>query len=128
MRFPRISVQQGHPLGPLLFALALHPLVQRVQECCSLLFQAWYLDDGTLIGNADGVAKALNIIQTDGPILGLKLNIQKTEVFWPSCNGLKMQQGLFPGEIGRPDRGVKLLGGAVSRDEGFISALAVKRA
>lgn len=122
------GVQQGDPLGPLLFALALHPLVQRVQECCSLPFQAWYLDDGTLIGNAAEVAKALNIIQTEGPVLGLKLNIQKTEVFWPSCNGLKMQQGLFPGEIGRPDRGVKLLGGAVSRDEGFISALAVKRA
>ena len=105
------GVQQGDPLGPLLFALALHPLVLILQESCSLPFQAWYLDDGTLIGNTIEVAKALNIIQTEGPILGLKLNIKKTEVFWPSCNGLKAQEGIFPAGIERPDRGVKLLGG-----------------
>ena len=57
----------------------------------------------------------------------LKPNIKKTEVFWPSCDGLKVKDGLFPAGIGRPDRGVKLLGGAVSRDAGFISDLAVKR-
>ncbi|PWA55862.1 hypothetical protein CTI12_AA424190 [Artemisia annua] len=44
------------------------------------------------------------------------------------ANAAEVQQGLFPVEIRRPDKGVKLLGGAVSRDEEFISALAVKRA
>ncbi|GKE88146.1 putative reverse transcriptase domain-containing protein, partial [Tanacetum coccineum] len=63
------GVQQGDPLGPLLFALVLHPLVHRIRDCCQLLFHAW-----------------------------------------------------------RPKLGVKLLGGAVSRDVGFISSLAVKRA
>ncbi|GKD55182.1 hypothetical protein Tco_1288569, partial [Tanacetum coccineum] len=68
------------------------------------------------------------IKMTEGPCLGLELNIKKTEVFWPSCNGVKVKEGLFPSDIGRPTLGVKLLGGAVSRDAGFISSLVVKRA
>lgn len=122
------GVQQGDPLGPLLFALVLHPLVHRIRDCCKLLFHAWYLDDGTIIGDTKEVAKALDIIRAEGPRLGLELNIKKTEVFWPSCNGVKVQVGMFPCGIGRPTLGVKLLGGAVSRDAGFISSLAVKRA
>ncbi|XP_076935722.1 uncharacterized protein LOC143602539 [Bidens hawaiensis] len=87
------GVQQGDPLGPLVFALVLHPLVHRIRDRCKLLFHAWYLDDGTLIGDAT-----------------------------------QTQEGLFQREIGRPVHGVKLLGGAVSRNEEFISGLALKRA
>ena len=60
------------------------------------------------------MAKALDIIQVFGPKLGLELNIRKTEIFWPSCDGNKHRGGLFPADIGRPTLGVKLLGGAVS--------------
>ncbi|GJZ75315.1 hypothetical protein Tco_0639780, partial [Tanacetum coccineum] len=52
----------------------------------------------------------------------------KTEIFWPSCNGTKLREGLFPVDIRRPSLGVKLLGGAVSRDTDFISGLALRRA
>ncbi|GJX21796.1 hypothetical protein Tco_0226241, partial [Tanacetum coccineum] len=55
-------------------------------------------------------------------------NMLESEVFWPSCNGVKVKEGLFPRDIRRPTLGVKPLGGAVSRDAGFISSLAVKRA
>ncbi|GKC70915.1 hypothetical protein Tco_1116798 [Tanacetum coccineum] len=58
----------------------------------------------------------------------VSLCLRDREVFWPSCNGVKVKEGLFPRDIGRPTLGVKLLGGAVSRDAGFISSLAVKRA
>ncbi|KAD4385977.1 hypothetical protein E3N88_26146 [Mikania micrantha] len=94
------GVQQGDPLGPLPFALVLHPLVHRIKVGCALSFHAWYLDDGTIIGDAKEVAKALDIIRAEGPVLGLELNIKKTEVFWPSCNGVKAQDGLFPCGIG----------------------------
>ena len=43
------GVQQGDPLGPLLFDLALHVLVRRLEEL-GLEFQVWYHDDGTLVG------------------------------------------------------------------------------
>ncbi|XP_076896048.1 uncharacterized protein LOC143548884 [Bidens hawaiensis] len=122
------GVQQGDPLGPLLFALALHPLIHQVRDGCKLLFHAWYLDDGMIIRDAIEVAKALDIIRSKGPSLGLELNIKKAEVYWSSCNGVKAKIGLFPIGIGRPELGVKLLGGAVSRDAGFISSLAITKA
>ena len=46
------GVQQGDPLGPLCFALSLHPIIERIkEEVPGLLINAWYLDDGTLCGS-----------------------------------------------------------------------------
>ncbi|KAL5474501.1 hypothetical protein EMCRGX_G026456 [Ephydatia muelleri] len=45
------GVQQGDPLGPMLFALVLQKLISTIDadgECLQLLLQAWYLDDGVL--------------------------------------------------------------------------------
>nr|GEV96092.1 hypothetical protein [Tanacetum cinerariifolium] len=78
-------VQQGDPLRPLLFALILHPLLHKIIDSCKLLLYAWYLDDGTVIGDSEEVARV-------------------------------------------PSSGVKLFGGAVSRDTDFISGLAMRRA
>ena len=45
------NVQQGDPLSPLLFSLAIQDLISD----CDNKFNMWYLDDGTLGGNADTV-------------------------------------------------------------------------
>ncbi|GJR53720.1 putative reverse transcriptase domain-containing protein [Tanacetum coccineum] len=90
------GVKQGDPLGPLLFALILHPLLHKIKDSCKLLLHAWYLDDRTIIGDLKEVARVLDIIK-----------------------GLS--------SLG-PSSGVKLLGGAVSRDADFISGLAMRRA
>ncbi|GJS29937.1 putative reverse transcriptase domain-containing protein [Tanacetum coccineum] len=121
-------VQQGDPLGPFLFALVLHLLVHKIRDTCKLLLHAWYLDDGTVIRDSEEVTRVLDIIKVSGPGLGLELNIKKTKIFWPSCNGVKLREGLFPVDIRRPYLGVKLLGGAVSRDTYFISGMAMRRA
>ncbi|GJY02842.1 hypothetical protein Tco_0360994 [Tanacetum coccineum] len=103
-------------------------LLHEIKDSCKLLLYAWYLDDGIVIGDSEEVARVLDIIKVSVPGLGLELNIKKTEIFWPSCNGMKLREGLFPVDIRRPSSGVKLLGGAVSRDEYFISGLAMRRA
>ncbi|GKA86632.1 hypothetical protein Tco_0808343 [Tanacetum coccineum] len=121
------EVWQDDPLGPILFAFVLHLLVYKIKDSCKLLLNAWYLDDGTVIKDSEEVAKVLDIIDVSGPDLGLELNIKKTEIFWPSCNGLKLREGLFHVDIRRPSSGVKLVGGAVSRDADFISGLAMRR-
>ncbi|GJR46042.1 putative reverse transcriptase domain-containing protein [Tanacetum coccineum] len=121
------GVQQGDPLGPLLFALVLHPLICKIKDSFSLSLHAWYLDDGTIIGDTLVVGKVLELIMKDGPRRGLHLNVNKTEVFWPREDPRSRLAGVFPPTIARPLHGVKLLGGPVSVDFGFSSELVLKR-
>ena len=69
------GVQQGDPLGPPGFSLTLRPIVERIKaKVPSLALNAWYLDNGTLVGPPEGLSAALDIIERDGPSLGLHLN------------------------------------------------------
>ena len=78
------GVQQGDPLGPLGFAITLQPIVERIKaEVPGLILNSWYLDDGTLMGSAEDLAKALNIIESDGPAVGLVLNRSKSLLYIP---------------------------------------------
>ncbi|XP_026428642.1 uncharacterized protein LOC113324540 [Papaver somniferum] len=121
------GVQQGDPLGLLLFALTLHPLILSIAKRCELELQAWYLDDGTVIGDTLMVAKALQIIQDEGAARGIFLNIRKTELFWPSPDPRASTIGVFPPYISRPEKGVKLLGAPFSLDAQFNADMVVRR-
>ncbi|GKB04677.1 putative reverse transcriptase domain-containing protein [Tanacetum coccineum] len=121
------GVQQGDPLGPLLFSLVLHPLICKIRDSFNLCLHAWYLDDGTIVGDTLVVGKVLELITEDGPRCGLHLNIDKTELFWPKEDPRSRLEGVFPPNISRPLHGVKLLGGPVSVDADFSSALVMKR-
>ena len=70
------GVQQGDPLGPALFSLA----VDRCARALKSPFNAWYLDDATIAGPADVVASDLCALATTLPKLGLHLNPAKCEV------------------------------------------------
>ena len=84
------GVQQGDPLGPLLFASALHPLALELsQGPLDLAF--FYLDDGVIAGDVAAVCAALAHIQTRSAHFGLHLNLDKSEVVClhnGSCSGL----------------------------------------
>ena len=70
------GVQQGDPLGPLLFCLTIHPLVSQLKsELC-----VWYLDDSSTGGPAEDVKHDLEVIVCEGAALGLHLNERKSEV------------------------------------------------
>ena len=82
-------VQQGDPLGPLGFALTLHPIFARIQqEVPGLLINAWYLDDSTLCGSPDDLAAALAIVEAEGPSWGLFLNWSKSLIAAPDISSV----------------------------------------
>ena len=87
-----LGVQQGDPLGPLLFALVLHKLVRSIakdKQCFPILFNTWYLDDGALAGPKSAIARALALIKQLGPPIGLWINTDKCEIF---CRGGSCQK------------------------------------
>ena len=71
------GVQQGDPLGPLLFAAALQPLAAELQRG-GLDLAFFYLDDGVVAGDVAAVAAALAHVQQRG--FGLSLNLNKCKV------------------------------------------------
>lgn len=115
------GVQQGDPLWTLLFALILHPLVNKIATQCKLQLYAWYLDDNTIIGDTSEVAKALNIIQAEGSsVVYISTSIKRRSFGHPLIPGC-LEDGVFPRNISSPALGVKLLGGPVSLNHQYCN-------
>ena len=103
------GVQQGDPLGPLGFALTLHPLVERIRaEVPSLTLNTWYLDDGTLVGPPGSLATALHIVESVGPSIGLHLNHGKSLLHVPG--NCEVSENPLPSDIPISKDGFCLLG------------------
>ena len=78
------GVQQGGPLGTLGFAITLQSIVEQIKaEVPNLTIDSWFLDDGTLMGSAEDLAAALNIVEAEGLALGLYRNRSKSLLFIP---------------------------------------------
>ena len=69
------GVQQGDPLGPVGFSLAVDDCARSMKSPLNV----WYLDDATLAGPVGVVAKDLLNLQSQLPELGLELNSAKCE-------------------------------------------------
>merc|ERR1712020_243439 len=76
-------VQQGDPLGPLLFSLAILDLTKSCVSPCNL----WYLDDGCIGGSPEEVLSDLDRIIAAGDSLGLHIKPSKCELFFLSPDG-----------------------------------------
>ena len=70
------GVQQGDPLGPLLFCLALHPILTE----CKAELRAGYLDDITLGGDVNLIGDEVDMLKTRALKIGLALNENKCEL------------------------------------------------
>jgi hypothetical protein len=99
----RCGVQQGDPLGPLLFCLALRAMLaearargqmpERNADCRGF----FYLDDGVFCGRAAQVRAALGAIQELGPSFGLHLHLEKCVLL--NAGTAEVPSGLFPREL-----------------------------
>lgn len=72
------GVQQGDPFGPAGFALALHSLVEKLQDTVSP--QVWHLDDSHILATRLQLHAAITEIQRQGTPLGIPLNPKKNAV------------------------------------------------
>jgi hypothetical protein len=125
------GVQQGDPLGPLLFAGALHSLVLDLRQGpLDLVF--FYLDDGVIAGDVAAVGAAVAHIQAQSAQLGLHLNLDKSEAISLGATTAALSAHLPPALVldssgqSRVQANFELLGAAVG-DAAFIAAHTQKR-
>ena len=71
------GVQQGDPLGPLLFAITIHPLLTQM----SSVFKCGYLDDISMSSDIDALTADFAALKYEASLLGLLLNTKKCEIF-----------------------------------------------
>jgi hypothetical protein len=82
----RAGVQQGDPLGPLFFSIAIALIRDRVFEAMppelrdAIDFEVSYLDDLTVAGSASAVRSFLTHLVAVSAEFGLHLNMNKTEL------------------------------------------------
>ncbi|KAJ0170830.1 hypothetical protein K1T71_013602 [Dendrolimus kikuchii] len=75
--YSKTGCQQGDPLGPAIFSLAIHPIITRLKS----KFNVWYLDDGTLGGEVDDVLEDFTILTKELKTIGLEINLSKCEYY-----------------------------------------------
>ena len=93
------GVQQGDPLGPFLFSLAIMDIVNKMKSDLNI----WYLDNGTIVGNTQTVLEDYQEILKALESHGLAINPTKCELHLinpqsEECkNALQSFQNITPG-------------------------------
>ena len=93
------------------FAIALHPIVERIiWGVSNLLINVWYmyLDDGTLCGSPEDLVKDFSIIEKDGLDKGFILKRMKSLLIIPEKNDFSLNP--LPSDITVSREGYVLLG------------------
>ena len=105
------GVQQGDPLGPLLFALALGELLEDYkvqvrkwdQELGgnAIAVRSFYCDDGVFVGHHTILQRTLDYFGSPkAKSYGLHLRLDKCEVWWPKAPDADVRAKYPPGEKG----------------------------
>jgi len=119
------GTQQGDPLGPFLFSIALQSLIMLIsKKYPNLSLNVWYMDDGTIAGSKNDISGVIDLILQLGPSLGLKLNLKKSVIYSPSNS--PFDDTLFSKDIGRANGGITTLGCPLGSPE-YLSAFFEKK-
>ncbi|OXA61805.1 RFX-like transcription factor daf-19 [Folsomia candida] len=119
--------QQGDPLGPALFSLVVHPILQAINTTLNM----WYLDDATVADSPAKVLEALATVVKMGEEVGLHLNTAKCEVGFMGATPLEEGelwaafQRAAPGILPILPETATLLGSPLT-DEAIVSVLGKK--
>ena len=120
------GVQQGDPLGPLLFSLGLLGVCRTLKQGLAQgSLAVWYLDDGTVVGEAKELTKAWKLICSEVGKAGLKVNQGKCELFGSRFDPAELLQGLEEVPLVH-DSGFDLLGAPIG-DKTFCESYVRKR-
>ena len=88
------GVHQGDTCGPLGFSLGLNmALAACEEEARSLLWEVWYLDDGTIVGSTSAVLGYLQRLVGELSNIGPELNPNKCRLLGP---GIQCSQAVSP--------------------------------
>jgi hypothetical protein len=101
------GAQQGDPLGPLLFCMAIQPIVNKLKSRLNV----WYLDDGTIGDTQEVVMSDFEYITEESKRIGLEINISKCETVGNiDRNSLQHEIKILP------NNEVFLLGASLNKD------------
>jgi len=109
-----VGVQQGDPLGPLLFCCTIQPIVERVQSKLNV----WYMDDGTIGGEESVVVADFEMIKSEARKVGLEINMRK-------CEALNVNSPFLEDSIKLNNADFHLLGAPITK-EATTQALSTK--
>ena len=116
------GVQQGDPLGPLLFCLSIHRLVTQLNSELSL----FYLDDGTLGGDVETLLSGLEVVKREGARIELQLNVQKSEIICADSDITGSIQSSLPGALVVEPFSATLLGSPIGDVSSISATLTIK--
>jgi hypothetical protein len=126
------GVQQGDPLGPAFFAIAIQDSIRRARVAAEeavpggIDWVAFYLDDGTVAGHADAVEVFVNTFMRDVADLGLNVARRKCEAIPAAGVDTEILSSRFDGFHWITDGNFKILGAPFGTPE-FIESIVAER-
>ena len=121
------GVQQGDPLGPLLFSLVILQLLGDIGPLSGMQLNLWYLEDGALVGSRHVICHLLNLMLEKGPSFGHKLNLDKCEIFCPTGGQMFSEFPIVIRQICLIESGAELVGSPIIGSDHFFDEFINKR-